>query len=278
MKGLGFLIWQLANMPPIPDLVRLLTGGGVRWVSIKTIEGGIWYNAKGGNQKLLKTYWNALKAAGISVGFWHYVYGEQPGLEGDKAAEFCQEFDPDHILIDAEGPYKKIGAARKVKTYLDKLPNKVPAYLCSYKAPSKHGPFATIPGFPFSAFMNHEKVKGAAPQVYWIGTHDPAEQVQRSYEEYKKLSSKEFIPIGSSFGAGTWEPTKRDLATFRDWVQRIYPAYGFYSLDWIIRKGRMDLYSVITQTAPPVPPPAELSDHEKITRVWQYAQEQEWDV
>lgn len=278
MKGLGFLIWQLANMPTPAELVRLLTKGKVQWVSIKTLNGGALYNAKGGNQKLLKTYWDALKSAGLAVGFWHYVYGEQPGLEGDMASEFCQEFDPDHILIDAEAPYKQIGAARKAKTYLDKLPKKVPAYLCSYKAPSKHGPYLTVPGFPFSAFMNHEKVTGAAPQVYWIGTHDPAEQVQRSFEEYKKLSSKEFIPIGSSFGVGKWEPTKQDLATFRDQVQRIYPAYGFYSLDWIIRNARMDLFSIITDTQPAPPPPTELTDHEKITRVWQYGQEQGWDV
>lgn len=287
MRGLGFLIWQLANMPPPQELARILAGR-VNWVSIKTLHAGELYNAKAGNQKLLKTYWAVLQQAGLNVGAWHYVTGEQPGLEGDNAAAFIDEFNNDglvcdHLLIDAEKEYKRYGATKAAKIYCDKLPKKTPVYLCSYRFPSQH---KGAKPFPFSAFINHPIVTGATPQVYWIGAHNPAQQTQQSYDEYKGLSSKPFIPIGASFGETYitdnkkvyWEPTPGDLAEFRDWNERIYPAYGYYSLDYILTHNRLDWLSVITDSAPPAPPPADLTDHEKITRLWEYGQAQGWDA
>lgn len=277
MNGLGFMIWQLANMPAPATLADLLVKGRVSWVCIKTLEGAQLYNAKGGNQKLLKDYWAALKAKGIQVGAWQYVYGEQPGPEGDAAAGFIEEFDPAFFFIDAEGEYKRYGATKAAKAYCAKLKvKKLEVYLCSYRYPSLHG--GVIKPFPFTAFLNAESVDGAAPQVYWIDSHNPAEQTQRSFEEYQKLTSKPLIPIGSCFKNGTWEPSLGDLAEFRDWCERGFQAYGWYSLDYILKNKRWDWWSTITDSEPPAPPPPEITDHDKITRLWQYAQEQGWDV
>lgn len=287
MNGLGFLIWQLARMPEPQELANLLKAGRVKWVSIKTLNGTEPYNSKGGNQKLLKSYWQAIQTAGVKVGFWHYVYGDQSGLEGDRAAGFIEEFsndglEVDHLLINAEGPYKRTGANKAAKAYCDKLPKKTPAYLCSYKFPSKHRPFLTTPGFPFEAFMRHERITGTAPQVYWIGANNPIQQTQQSFTEYRAIAEKPFIPIGSSFGDWAdrnktiwWEPTLHDLDAF---IAGAGPTYGFYSLDWILQKNKMDWFQVITKTTPAPPQPPEISDHEKISRLWAYAQEQEWDV
>lgn len=276
MRGLGFMIWQLANMPPVDNLVKLLVNGKVSWVSIKVLDGGNLYNAKGNNQKLLKAYWNAISAAGIEVGGWQFVYGDQPGLEGDAAEAFYEEFHPAHWLVDAEGSYKGFGKAKKAKVYMDKQHNgQVFIALCSYRFPSLH---SGIGGFPFSAFLNHDKMDGVAPQVYWIGDHNPAEQTQRSYIEYSKLTNKPFIPIGSSFTDKGWTPTLADFAEFRDWCERIYPAYGYYNLDEIIQGQHWDWFATITDTEPPAPPPPEISDHDKITRVWNFGLSQGWDM
>jgi hypothetical protein len=269
------MIWQLANMPAPADLATLLSDGRVSWVSIKVLDGPYLYNAKGGNQKLLKEYWAAIQSEGIEVGGWHYVYGDQPGAEGDAAAAFYEEFKPTHWLIDAESQYKGIGMSKKAKLYCDKLHDgQVFTALCSYRFPSQHG---GLQPFPFSAFLNHEKVDGTAPQVYWVGAQNPQEQTQASQAEYRKLTSKPFIPIGSAFKHGTWEPSIASLGLFRDWCKQ-YPAYGYYSLDYILKNSRWDMWKTITDTQPPIPLPPELSDHEKITRLWQYAQEQGWDV
>ena len=274
MNGLGFMIWQLANMPAPAVLADKLKAGGVRWACIKVLEGPELYNAKGGNQKLLKEYWAALEAAGIEPGGWQYVYGDQPGAEGDAAVNFYEEFKPKHFFIDAEGHYKRYGASKAAKVYCSKLHNgQVEVYLCSYRFPSLHG--GLIKPFPFSAFMNHEKVDGAAPQVYWLGDHDVIEQVEQSVSEYAKLSSKPIVPIGSSFAAGDWEPTANDLRMFKQICLHIgaVKAYGFYSLDWILKNKRDDWWEAITgiPTPPAPPPPPEPGDHEKITRLWDYA-------
>lgn len=286
MNGLGFMIWQLANMPAPAVLAQMLADGGVRWVSIKVLDGVQLYNAKGGNQKLLKEYWAAIKAKGIEVGGWHYVYGEQPGPEGDAAAGFIEEFDPAHLLIDAEGEYKRYGATKAAKAYCAKLKvNRLIVHLCAYRFPSLHG--GAVKPFPFSAFLNAESVDGTAPQVYWVDGHDPVGQVQRSLAEYRKLTSKPFIPIGSSYGQWIqpkdapkywWEPTVADLRAFVDYCKLNFQAYGFFSLDFILKNKRMDWWQAITNQTPTPPPPPDLDDHEKITRLWQFAQEQGWDV
>jgi hypothetical protein len=271
MNGLGFMIWQLSNMPAPTALSDLLKGKGIKWVSIKVLDGPNLYNAKGGNQKLLKEYFAALKAVGIDVGGWQYVYGDQPGAEGDAASAFYQEFEPDHLLIDAEGEYKRYGATKAAKAYCDKV-HKGENYLCSYRFPSLHSPI--IKPFPFPAFMNHDKIIGAAPQVYWIGDHDPIEQTERSIEEYNKINSKKaIVPIGSAFSSGNWEPTTNDLRLFKQICIHIgqVKAYGFYSLDWILRNNRMDWFNAITGQDTPPPPPPEPGDHEKVTRLWDYA-------
>jgi len=152
MEGLGFYIWRLENMPEPYSLAQLLKAGNVKWVTIKVLDGTGLYNAKGGNQKLLKEYYQALKEANISAGGWQYVYGEQPGLEGDMAQAFWEEFKVPHFFIDAESEYKGYGTAKKAKLYCDKLHNgQLDIYLSSYRFPSLHG------SFPFKAFLGHEK-------------------------------------------------------------------------------------------------------------------------
>ncbi len=282
MNGLGFMIWQLANMLAPAALADKLKAGGVRWACIKVLDGPTLYNAKGGNQKLLKEYWAALKAAGVEPGGWQYVYGDQPGAEGDAASAFYEEFDPSFFFVDAEGEYKRYGTAKAAKAYSAKLHTKnFDVYLCSYRFPTLHG--GLIKPFPFSAFMNHENIDGTAPQVYWLGAHDPVAQIQRSQAEYRAISSKPFIPIGATFPWGDWEPSKDELQTFVAYCKtQHYQAYGFYSLDSLLKNNRQDWWEAITGNAapppPPPPPPDEPTDHEKVTRLWAYAASQGWEV
>ncbi len=282
MNGLGFFIWQLSNMPAPDVLAQMLAKAGVKWVAIKVLDGPLLFNAKGGNQKLLKQYWAALKAAGVEPGGDQMVYGDQPGPEGDAASGFIQEFDPAFFLIDAEGAMKRFGANKIAKAYCDKLPRSAEVLLCSFRFPSQHG---GLKPFPFKAYLEHEKVDGTMPQMYWALRHDPVEQLLQSEKEYKALTSKPFIPLGATFGEyftvnGVkiwWEPTVAEIKSFVV-AAKIYPAYGFYSLDYILRKNRMDWFRAATGIEDTPPPPPEINDHEKITRLWQYAQEQEWDV
>lgn len=252
MNGLGFYIWQLKNMPEPYSLAKFLKAGGVKWVTIKVLDGVDLYNASGNNQKLLKEYYQALKEAGISAGGWQYCYGYQPGLEGDMALAFWEEFRVPHFFIDAEAEYKGYGMAKKAKAYCDKLHNgAVDVYLSTYRFPSYHG------SFPFSAFLNHDKVDGVAPQLYWVGSHNPAEQLERSFQEYSKFTDKPFVPIGSAYGSSSWMPTVDDFKKFTE-ASKKYGAWGYWSLDWILTHKKMDWWEAITgvsQEPEPEPEP-----------------------
>lgn len=255
MNGLGFFIWQLANMPEPKALAEKLVSGGVKWVVIKGLDGVYLFNAKNGNQKLLKEYQATLESYGIDVYFYQYVYGGNPGAEGDAATAFYEEFKPKAWFIDAEGEYKRFGAGRAAKAYCDKLHNgQVETFLCSYRFPSLHG--GLVKPFPFSAFLNHEKVDGTAPQVYWCGSHNPGQQLAQSLNEYRGLTSKRFVPIGSAFGERAWEATAADLRVFVATALGLgLNTYGFWSLDYILKNNRKDYWEAITGISTPPPPP-----------------------
>lgn len=260
MNGLGFMVWQLAAMPPVAELIPLLKAADCRWISIKVANGNVKYNVKGGNDKPLLAFIGALKDAGIEVGGWHYVYPEFPGPQGDLAEERREKLGLAHLLVDAEVEWKNFdGAARAAKTYLGKLHvGNFTVGFCSYRYPSYHP-------LPYGAFLGHEATDIITPQVYWEGAHNPAEQCERSRVEYAGLSAKPFIPIGSAYAnkqqdGSVWEPTVKDLVAFRQYCRgKGFQAYGFYSLDWIIQKNRMDWLEAIAGwpivTPPPPPDP-----------------------
>lgn len=254
MNGLGFLIWKLSAMPPVDKLIPALQSVGCEWISIKVADGVYKYNVQGGSDAALKTFIQALQDAGIEVGGWHYVYPDKPGPQGDLAEERREKLGLSHYLLDIEGEWKGTYAPA-ARTLMDKLHGgPFTVGLCSYRYPSVHP-------IPWSAFLNHEKMDICAPQVYWLETHNPAEQLLRSEEEYRAKTDKPFIPIGPTFGVAGWEPSVDDLVKFVDTCEaREYPAYGFYSLDWIISHQKASWLGAIKDAAgdtPPAPPEPE---------------------
>lgn len=261
MNGLGFLIWQLAAMPPVDEVIAALRAMDVNWVSIKIADGTRKYNQVGGNDKALLAFIGTLDNAGFEVGGWHYIYPQQPGPQGDLAQERFEKLGLKHLLVNAEGEWKQQGLGDEAQLYMDKTPGNdwFIAGLCSYRYPSYHAPF------PFPKFINHGRNDIIAPQVYWIGAHNPASQVRQSLADYKKIvpgGSKPFVPIGSTFDArmpdgSIWSPTTDDLTEFlTECRTQGFKAYGFYSLDWIFTYDRTDWIAAIAGSTPPPPPQA----------------------
>ena len=262
MNGLGFLIWKLSSLPAVEQVIELLQSVNARWVSIKVAD-GIWpYNQVGGNDKALLAFIGALQAAGIDVGGWHYIYPDQPGPQGDRAEERREKLHLSHYLLDMEKEWKiPYGAGARAVTLCDKLHNgSLQVGLCSYRYPEYH------PEPPWGKFLHHEKMDAIVPQLYWIGSHNPAWQIRESLRQYREMSDLPYIPIGSTFDNGDWSPTTDDIAEFIEECQaQGFPGYGFYTLDWIIQKHRTDWLAAIGSGQPaPLPPPA-ISDELVIT-------------
>jgi hypothetical protein len=254
MIGLGFLIWKLSAMPAdLNGMADSLAQLGVKWLSIKVAEGSLAFNQDGGSDKKLLEFMAIMQGHEIAVGGWHYVYSTNPGPCGDRGLERYEKLKTlDHYLIDAEAGWSEpYGMPAAAKLLMSKLHNGgFDVGLCSYRYPSN------FPNFPFSAFLNHEKNDFVAPQMYWEAAHNPVEQLMKCWGEYKGLTDKPFIPIGSSYGAGDWEATTEDILAFAEacYLNR-FPAYGFYSLDYIIKHMKLDWLKAAARYSDPLPPP-----------------------
>lgn len=268
MNGVGWLIWKLSTIatyyPRGEDLGNYLKSLGFSWVSLKLANYTYRYNQIGGNDKFLLEYINGLKKF-VMVGGWHWNSPETAGAQGDLAEERRQKLSLDHWLSDSEFPWKKnFGMVKAAKLYMSKLHGQGAVFrggvgLCSYRRPDYHRLV------PFGAFLNHENNAFNAPQVYWELSHNPAIQLQRSFDEYLKIGNEKFVPIGSAYGRGAWQPTLADFDEFVNWCKlNSVSSYGFYSLDWVLAKGKEDWINAVAPVdfpppppPPPIPPPIE---------------------
>lgn len=249
MKGLGFLIWQLANMPPVADVIRILKSIRCSWVSIKVADGSYRHNFVGNSDATMLSFIGALQAEGIEVGGWHYTY---PGLVDTQAAranERVAALGLSHYLLDVEGQWKG-EYSNQAKTFLDRLSLSIPTVgLLSYRYPHLHP-------IPWTAFISHKRMDIMTPQVYWVGAHNVDTQVRLSEEEYRAKTKKPFIPIGSAYGEFGWTPTVSDIRLFVDICEaREYKAFGFYSLDYIVKHKREDWLKAIDDSFDNLPTP-----------------------
>lgn len=277
MRGPGFLIWKLRSLLPIDDTVAKIAAAGVKWVSIKVIDGTYLQNhinEKGeytGTTDFLKTVIAKFKRAGISVGGWGFAYTSNAAAQGKLASSKVAELGLDHWLIDAEeyiplgALWKHPGSDAAAKAYCDALsiPFGIPVALCSYRFPTFHA------GFPFKTFLNHPKVNANAPQMYWLMASNPGDQLKRCMREYAAWSNKEFVPIGAAYSEFNWEPTPEQIKEFVEVsAEQGLVGYGFWVLDQAIK--RPDWMEAATgKPTPPVPPIVvpPLPEPEPITKI-----------
>lgn len=275
MIGTGFYIWKLKSVLPIDRLIESLKRANANWVWIKVADGVSKYNLVPDDSGLIDVI-EALKSAGIHVGGWHFIYPNpvmSPGAQAGVAGERYQKLGLESWSIDAEqvssvraywkfladgslNPYRKTSA----KIYMQQIrgagvPQKHPVAVSTYRYPDYHLEF------PFSQFVNSENNDIIAQQMYWIGSHNPREQLLRSVEQYNKtvragLPPLPFVPIGAAFGVGSWVPADKELVEFIDAAKEIgAKAWGFWSLDWTLANKPEWLDVIGGNSSPPPPPP-----------------------
>lgn len=221
--GKGIFIWKLAlctggNM----ELMALnAVSAGLSWVAIKAADGTYDFNQGKGpswtGPDLLQAAINALRAVGIKVWGWQYIYGATylrqsiAAAEANKAVENIKRFNFDGWLIDPEGEYKRSGASVWADTYMTVLRSScpdVPIGLCSYRFPTLH------PQLPWHNFLR--RCNFHAPQVYWIQAHNAGDQLKRSVRELTALASLPVVPVGAAYydPGFDWKPTVSEMNEF----------------------------------------------------------------
>lgn len=235
LTGKGWFIWQVSRCEhgSASTIAEKAAAAGLSHVVIKVVDRTYAYGLNWLGKDLVAPVAEALKACGIQVWGWQYVYGEQPVDEARAAIRRANQLRLDGYVIDAEGEYTQPGMAAAAHTFMANLkaglPAEMPVALSSYRFPSLH------PQLPWAAFLEHCDL--SMPQVYWQGAHNSAIQLSRSLAEMNdpKLvgTPRPVVPTGSAYGTGDWTATADDVQKFLAASQQAkLPAANFYSWDF----------------------------------------------
>jgi len=218
LSGKGFYIWQIpcceAGDPE--KLAEEAKKSGFSHVLIKIADGNYAYNIeKGTNRDLVPDVVAALKAQGIAVWGWHYVYGEYPEDEASIGIVRTVNTGVDGYVINAELEYKNRNAQALtyMKTLRRGMPSDIPLALSSFRFPKYHREF------PWNEFLS--RVDLNMPQVYWVDAHNSGDQLRECVRNFSEniYPQVPIFPTGSAYkdNAG-WQPTFSEVVEFMDTV------------------------------------------------------------
>lgn len=208
LNGKGYFIWQIEKCAPdAATLTQLATRAGLGHVLIKIADGDANYpldDPSGVKERLTREGIQALRAAGIQVWGWTFVYGGKPEPEpqAQKFAARAKELGINGLCVSSVNlPGRKwsgAAATRFMQTLVTEAKNLGIAN--ALFALSSSGSIRSNPEFPFDAFMEH--CQFAIPQVYWIAKDggDPVRQLQETFQDYQtRFPTKAIFPSGSAF-------------------------------------------------------------------------------
>jgi len=244
LQGKGWFIWQIPRCEggsPTAIANKAVTSRSTH-VAIKIAERTFGFGFDKSGRDLVPAVADALRAQGIQVWGWHYIYGENPTGEANIAIQRCTQLKLDGYIIDAETEFKQPGKAAAARTFMSTLraglPNLTVA-LSSFRYPSFH------PQLPWSAFL--EKCDLNMPQVYWEQSHNPDQQLARCVSEFANTSLVGFVrpvvPTGAAYGVSGWRATADDIRKFYSKALSLkLPAANLYSWDYATSAGNTDLW------------------------------------
>ena len=195
----------LPQSSPISTIVQAALDLGLDWVAPKVSNGIYKYNLRWNGVGWVDDWLHPLvkefQSVGIKVHGWQYIYAYSGFAEryAQQAIDRTLQLGLDGFMINAEHQYKgKAGEAEKYCVHLRAgLPNH-PIGISSYRYPSYH------PTFPMSTFARHCDYH--SPQVYWLGAHNPREQLERTIDELNKIKAMPIIPVGLGYTEGGYAP------------------------------------------------------------------------
>ena len=203
-----------------------LVEGGYSGVALKVCHGNHWNTAHG---KADVEKFMGLVRGLVHVYGWHWNEGFDPAGEAVIASEAIDTYGLEAYMMDYEAPMKLRPEAQVplLKEFRLRKPD-FPLGLCSYRYPSYHQEILWKEILPFFDFH--------APQVYWVLSHNPAWQLEKSYNELKALADLPFFPVGVACSEAGWEPTLDELDEFDEKVK----ALGFEGIQWFTYRGMRD--------------------------------------
>ncbi len=228
LEGKGLFTWKIPNCEQGDPAAMAATAksAGLTHVLLKVADGTTVYNGTWGiKQDLVTPAVNSLRAEGIEIWGWHYVYGNNPVGEANLAIQRIRQYNLDGYVIDAEKEYKQDGRKAAAKAFMNRLRGAFPSLdiaLSSYRFPSLH------PQLPWAEFLDGCNIN--MPQVYWMKAHNAGEQLIKCVREFQnKTPSRQVIPTGAAFHEAGWKPTSAEVLEFMNTAKALnLPAVNFW--------------------------------------------------
>ncbi len=274
--------------------VRALADGGFERVGLKICDGDLVFvpnqvaYPKWG-QNVRPELVQALKAAGIKVDLWHFVYGGDPAGELARADWACTTFQPDLYIWDSEGAFEQEAMAevnaRMLSKGLKQAHPNIPQALCTWALPKNPQNLAQEwhPVKVIHAWL--EAVDLVMPMMYWGGSSaaQAIAYLQTSLDIWAGICDFPIIPVGRAYtGDGgsidptaitafagkvlSWQVPKR-LQGISWWVlDQVYGNTPCWQALKATPKYNQPVAQPVTPPTPPIPQP-ELSDHEMLMRL-----------
>ncbi len=253
--GKGYFIWQIKQLfehyggegADMSRIVAAAVAAKLQHVIVKIATNSWRYNLRRSSPLLpaliddyLPALTDDLHAKGIEVwgyaGVTGYSY-ERPELNAKFHVQRAKFFGMDGLVADAEGDAwlktsDRWGRARRyASTAKTEAGPDYPVWLSTYRFPR-----TSHPEYPAKQFM--EYLDGVLPQVYWVGQHNPVEQLTKSVAQWRTITDKPIVPTGSAYTEsrpsyrmpdGTlWLPTEEDLIAFEAAAKQM----GFTGADY----------------------------------------------
>lgn len=231
LVGKGFFIWKVPNAENgnAASIANMAQAAHLTHVLLKIADGTNLSNYDSTKKiDYLPPVISALKAKGIAVWGWHYVYGNDPIGEARLAMQRTRDLGLAGYIIDAESQFKEAGKATAARNYMSEMRRIYPNLeigLSSYRFPSYHSTF------PWNEFL--PRVDLVMPQVYWEEAHNADTQVTKSIQEFRsRAPNLPIVPTGPTYKTSVWTPTDVDIRKFMNTAKALnIKAVNFFSWD-----------------------------------------------
>jgi hypothetical protein len=213
--GDGMWIWYTSRSSggsPSAIAARA-AASGIETVFIKSSDGSNYWS------QFNSAYVAALKARGLKVCAWQYVYGRLPVTEA-RAGRKAILAGADCLVIDAESEYE--GKYAAASTYIRKLRayagEDYPIGLAGWPYVAYH------PAYPFSVFLGPGGAQFSLPQMYWRAIGVSVDEIFAATYLYNQLYGRPIAPLGQTYA----RPNGSQLLRFR----QLAAAYGAPGVSW----------------------------------------------
>jgi hypothetical protein len=160
-----------------------------------------------------------LKAAGLRVCAYQFLYGVHPGSEANLGIRLARA-GADCLLLDAEGGYE--GRYWQAQLYLRRLRSRLgpgyPLALAGFPYVHYH------PAYPYSVFLGPGGAQLNVPQVYWKDIGTSVDRALAITYRHNSVYGRPILPIGQVY----MNPSSREIRRFR----RLAAAYGAPGVSW----------------------------------------------